>query len=184
MAAALAGLRANEARCFKNKYDHVFAVEPAAKAKKTIDWVHHQLLWGGVVTGQDIVSIEVTVGAVPYDGDLVAFADDTVQRALAMWRGDGVLDAVHTTPFGDLPGSVVIGFPAIDALAHAWDLSVSVGRPIEFAEEARPAISTLVEAVCTDDVRALDLIASPTAPPADATDTELLMALAGREVPR
>ena len=43
MAAALAGLRANEARYFKNKYDHVFAVEPAAKAKKTVDWVHRIL---------------------------------------------------------------------------------------------------------------------------------------------
>src|SRR3954469_22046265 len=40
VADALAGLRANEARYFKNKYDHVFTVEPAAKAKKTIAWVH------------------------------------------------------------------------------------------------------------------------------------------------
>jgi hypothetical protein len=37
---ALAGLRANEARYFKNKYDYDFAVEPASKAKKTIEWVH------------------------------------------------------------------------------------------------------------------------------------------------
>ena len=43
VAAALAGLRANEARYFKNKYDHVFMVEPAAKAKQTIDWVHRIL---------------------------------------------------------------------------------------------------------------------------------------------
>ena len=42
VAAALAGLRANEARYFKNKYDHVFTVEPAgeAKARPAIDWVH------------------------------------------------------------------------------------------------------------------------------------------------
>ena len=40
VAAALAGLRANEARYYKNKYNHVFAVEPASKAKPTIDWVH------------------------------------------------------------------------------------------------------------------------------------------------
>ena len=33
---ALAGLRANEARYFKNKYDHVFTVKPASKAKKAI----------------------------------------------------------------------------------------------------------------------------------------------------
>ena len=40
---ALAGLRANEARYFTNKYSHAFTVEPAAKAKKTIDRVHHIL---------------------------------------------------------------------------------------------------------------------------------------------
>ena len=42
VADALAGLRANEARYFKNKYDHTFTVEPAtaAAAKKAIEWVH------------------------------------------------------------------------------------------------------------------------------------------------
>jgi len=43
VADALAGLRANEARYFKNKYDHVFTVEPAADAAETIDWVHRIL---------------------------------------------------------------------------------------------------------------------------------------------
>ena len=43
VASALAGLRANEARYFKNKYDHVLAVEPASKAGKTIAWVHRIL---------------------------------------------------------------------------------------------------------------------------------------------
>ena len=36
VADALAGLRANEARYFKNKYDHVFTVEPAAEAKDAV----------------------------------------------------------------------------------------------------------------------------------------------------
>jgi len=43
VADALAGLRANEARYFKNKYDHVFTVQPAAKAKKAIAYVHRIL---------------------------------------------------------------------------------------------------------------------------------------------
>jgi hypothetical protein len=43
VADALAGLRANEGPYIKNKYDHVFAVEPASKAKATIDWVHRIL---------------------------------------------------------------------------------------------------------------------------------------------
>ena len=43
VAPALAGLRANEARYFKNKYDHDFTVEPASSAKATIDWVNRIL---------------------------------------------------------------------------------------------------------------------------------------------
>ena len=39
VADALAGLRANEARYVKNKYDIDFTVEPAGTAKKTVDWV-------------------------------------------------------------------------------------------------------------------------------------------------
>jgi len=38
VAAAPAGLRANEARFVTPKWDHVFTVEPASEAKKTIDW--------------------------------------------------------------------------------------------------------------------------------------------------
>jgi hypothetical protein len=43
VAPALAGLRANEARYFKNKYDHVFTVEPASEAAETVAWVHRIL---------------------------------------------------------------------------------------------------------------------------------------------
>jgi hypothetical protein len=43
VADALAGLRANEARYFKNKYDLDFTVKPANDAKTTIDWVHRIL---------------------------------------------------------------------------------------------------------------------------------------------
>ena len=43
VAPALAGLRANEARYFKNKYDHDFTVEPASKAKKAVALVQRIL---------------------------------------------------------------------------------------------------------------------------------------------
>jgi len=39
VASALAGLRANEARYFRNKYDHVFTVSPASEASEALDWV-------------------------------------------------------------------------------------------------------------------------------------------------
>ena len=43
VADALAGLRANESRYFKNKYDHDFTVEPAGDAEATVEWVHRIL---------------------------------------------------------------------------------------------------------------------------------------------
>ena len=43
VASALAGRRANEARYFKNKYQHAFTVEPAGKAKKAIELVDRVL---------------------------------------------------------------------------------------------------------------------------------------------
>ncbi len=39
-AEALAGLRANEARYLKNKYDQDFTVYPASEAADVVDWVH------------------------------------------------------------------------------------------------------------------------------------------------
>lgn len=43
VADALAGLRANEARYFRTKYDHVFTTEPASDATDIVDHVHRVL---------------------------------------------------------------------------------------------------------------------------------------------
>ena len=43
VAEALAGLRANEARYFSNKYKHTFTVAPAAEAQEEFDWVEEIL---------------------------------------------------------------------------------------------------------------------------------------------
>jgi uncharacterized protein (TIGR03086 family) len=146
--------------------------------------LNNQLLWAGMVTGEDLVSAEDTMGAVAYEGDLALFADDVARRALALWETEGVLLQTHVTPLGELPGSIVINFPTIDALAHSWDLTASVGRAIEFTPEEIPAIAAVVEATCTDGARAMGLIKAATEPPGDATDTERLIAAAGRTIPR
>lgn len=41
---SLAGLRANEARYYKNKYNHDFAVKPASEDPGTVDYVSNILL--------------------------------------------------------------------------------------------------------------------------------------------
>jgi uncharacterized protein (TIGR03086 family) len=146
--------------------------------------LNNQLFWAGLVTGQQLVAFEDSMGAVPIEGALAPVADDVAARAMAMWNTDGVLDAIHATPLGEVPGSVVINFATIDAAAHAWDLSASVGRPIEFESQTIPSITAVVAATCTDGARDHGLIKAATETPADATDTERLMAAAGRTIRR
>jgi uncharacterized protein (TIGR03086 family) len=142
--------------------------------------LNNQLLWADLVTGQQLVTVEVALGAVPIDGDLVPVAADVSARAMELWRTDGILDAVHATPFGELPGSVVIDFAIIDAAAHAWDLSASLGRPIEFDATQLPAMADVVAANCNEVAIEHGLIKPATEPPADATHTERLMSASGR----
>jgi hypothetical protein len=101
VAAALAGLRANEARYFRNKYGHVFAVEPASKARKTIDWVH-----GILKDERDLVIRSRPLEATEFQVEGIRFAyvfyesglsinvmytiDDTKKRAVGFKLSDGM----------------------------------------------------------------------------------------------
>ncbi len=69
VAAALAGLRANEARYFKNKYDHTFTVEPAKKAGKIIKRVENILQ-----TERDIVIESAPLQATAFEVDGINWA--------------------------------------------------------------------------------------------------------------
>ena len=69
---------------------------------------------------------------------------------------------MHATPAGDLPGAIVILLATIDAFAHAWDLSASVGGRYEFPDGTEPTIAAII----------------------DATETERLMSRIGRTIPR
>src|SRR4051812_43025041 len=101
----------------------------------------NQLFWAGLVTGHDLMAQDEAMGAVAYEGDLAPIAAGVAGRVVELWQSDGVLTAIHATPFGDLPGSVVINFALIDAAAHAWDVSASVGRPIEFPADWVPGMT-------------------------------------------
>ena len=173
-------LRGVVAKLDGGQMDVVTNCEPWTIRRLASHALNNQLLWGGLVTGQELVSVEDTMGAVAIEGDLAPVADEVAERAMSLWSNEGVLEATHSTPFGELPGSVVINFAIVDAIAHAWDLSASLGHPIEFSPGAVPAISAVVEATCTDAAVAAGLIQPPTQPPAEASDTERLMAAAGR----
>ncbi len=65
---SLAGLRANESRYFKNKYNHDFTVSPAAKSKDIIDYVKNILLRerGLVISSEPLETSEFVAGDIKW----------------------------------------------------------------------------------------------------------------------
>ena len=109
VAPALAGLRANEARYFKNKYDHVFTVEPASDAGETIDWVHRILQEERdiVISARPLEATEFQVANIRmayvfYESGLsinVMYSiDDATKRAVGFKLSDGMDVPAELTP--------------------------------------------------------------------------------------
>ncbi|HLU41445.1 MAG TPA: phage tail protein, partial [Microthrixaceae bacterium] len=95
VAEALAGLRANEARYFKNKYGAEFVVEPAAEAQHLVDWVHRILEEerGIVIRSKPLEAAALELGDVfwVYESGLaVNVLDDPNKRAVGSKLSEGM----------------------------------------------------------------------------------------------
>ena len=108
VAPALAGLRANEARYFKNKYDHVFTVEPASDAADTIDWVHRILK-----TERDLV-----IAARPLEA--TEFQVEDIRWAYVFYESGLSINVLYT--LGDA-GKRAVGFKLSDGMEVPAELA-------------------------------------------------------------
>jgi hypothetical protein len=108
VADALAGLRANEARYFKNKYDHVFAVEPASDAQETVDWVHRILK-----EERDIV-----IASRPLEA--TAFQVENIRMAYVFYESGLSINVMYTLDDG---GKRAVGFKLSDGMDVPEELS-------------------------------------------------------------
>ena len=101
VADALAGLRANEARYFKNKYDHDFTVEPASEAAATIEWVHQILK-----EERDIV-----ISSRPLEA--TAFQVENIRWAYVFYESGLSVNVLYTV---DASGKRAVGFKLSDGM--------------------------------------------------------------------
>jgi hypothetical protein len=108
VAAALAGLRANEARYFKNKYDHTFTVEPASDAQTSIDWVHRILK-----DERDIV-----VSSRPLEA--TAFQVENIRMAYVFYESGLSINVMYTV---DDPDKRAVGFKLSEGMDVPDELS-------------------------------------------------------------
>ena len=108
VAAELAGLRAHEARYFKNKYDHVFTVEPASDAKAAIDWVHRIL-----TEERDIV-----ISSRPLEA--TAFQVENIRIAYVFYESGLSINVMYTI---DDPKKRAVGFKLSEGMEVPTELA-------------------------------------------------------------
>ena len=124
VAAALAGLRAHEARYFKNKYDHVFTVEPAGDATATIDWVHRILK-----EERDIV-----ISSPPLEA--TAFQVENIRIAYVFYESGLSINVMYTIDDG---GKRAVGFK----LSEGMDVPAELEPRFKFARQKSKLAGTI-----------------------------------------
>lgn len=107
---ALAGLRANEARFFKNKFDHVFEVFPAAESSAAIEWIHKILK-----DDRDLV-----IDSEPLEA--TEFVVDGVRWALVFYRSGLSINVLYTLEDG---GKRAVGFKLSDGMEIPDELAAA-----------------------------------------------------------
>jgi hypothetical protein len=124
VAVALAGLRAHEARYFKNKYGHVFTVEPASDAKTTIDWVHRILR-----EERDIV-----ISSHPLEAS--AFQIENIRMAFVFYQSGLSINVMYTV---DDPKRRAVGFK----LSEGMEVPAELASRFKFARQKSKLAGTI-----------------------------------------
>jgi hypothetical protein len=124
VADALAGLRANEARYFKNKYDHVFTVEPAEEASDVVDRVHRIL-----ADERDLV-----IESKPLEA--TAFEVDGIRMAYVFYESGLSINVMYTIADG---GKRAVGFKLSDGM----DVPEELATRFKFARQKSKLAGTI-----------------------------------------
>ena len=124
VATALAGLRANEARYFKNKYSHVFTVQPASEAPEVIEWVHDILK-----TERDLV-IDYT----PLEA--TAFEVEGIRMAYVFYESGLSINVMYSI---DGTGKRAVGFK----LSEGMEVPSELADQFKFARQKSKLAGTI-----------------------------------------
>lgn len=123
VAAALAGLRANEARYFSNKYGHTFTTDAAADAADTVAWVHR------------ILQTERKIGIASPALEATEFVVDGVKWAYVFYESGLSINVLYTLADA---GKRAVGFK----LSDGTDVPAELGK-FKFARQKSKLAGTI-----------------------------------------
>ncbi|WP_375489996.1 phage tail protein [uncultured Jatrophihabitans sp.] len=124
VAATLAGLRANEARYWKNKYDHDFTVDSADDAKDVVDYVHRILQ-----TERDL-----TIDSRPLQA--TSFKVAGLRMAFVIYESGLIVNVMYAVEPG---GKRAVGFK----LADGMDVPAELDAKFKFARQKSKLAGTI-----------------------------------------
>jgi hypothetical protein len=124
VAEALAGLRANEARYFRNKYAHVFTVEPASEAEDAVAYVHRILR-----DERDLV-----IGSRPLEA--TSFDVEGIRWTYVFYESGMAVNVLYTLEDG---GKRAVGFKLSDGM----DVPAELADRFKFARQKSKLAGTI-----------------------------------------
>ena len=116
VANALAGLRANESRYFKNKYNHDFTVSPANKSKTTIDYV------------TNILEKERNIKILSKPLEASSFTVENIHFSYIFYESGLVINVMYTK---NDPKKRAVGFK----LSEGMDVPLELQNKFKFAKQ-------------------------------------------------
>jgi uncharacterized protein (TIGR03086 family) len=118
-------------------------------------------------------------------GDFVAAYEESIRIAVGAFAAEGALERTVRLPFGEFPGTVVLGMAALDQFTHGWDLARATGQPADLDPALASALLAQARLAISDAFRGPDGQApfGPAAPvPAGAGPADQLAGFLGRSV--
>ena len=124
VADALAGLRANEARYFKNKYEHDFTVTPAADDQRTLDYIS-----GILATERDIV-----IASKPLE--VTSFEVEGIRMAYVFYESGLSINVMYSLAEGE---KRAVGFK----LSEGMEVPEELAERFKFARQKSKLAGTI-----------------------------------------
>ena len=121
---ALAGLRAHEARYYKNKYDYVFTVEPADAAVATVQYVHRILA----------NEREIVIESAPLEA--TQFQVETLRMAYVFYESGLSINVMYDV---DNPKKRAVGFK----LSVGMEIPTELATKFKFARQKSKLAGTI-----------------------------------------
>lgn len=74
------------------------------------------------------------------EGDYMAAFDQAAAECVDCFEQEGALEATVALPFGEMPGSAVMGIAMADVFTHGWDIAKATGQDTNLAPELAAGI--------------------------------------------